>query len=96
MKVVLLCGEPGIRLHEETEFRQKPMVEIVSRPILMAFDYLARNGCTLKCAPIECLAHEGDLMDYKHDGFFLAMDTYRKDESLNQLRNKGEVAWKVC
>lgn len=30
MKVVILCGGQGTRLREETEFRPKPMVEIVA------------------------------------------------------------------
>jgi glucose-1-phosphate cytidylyltransferase len=29
MKVVILCGGLGTRLRDETEFRPKPMVEIV-------------------------------------------------------------------
>jgi glucose-1-phosphate cytidylyltransferase len=33
-KVVILCGGKGTRLHEETEYRPKPMVEIGNRPIL--------------------------------------------------------------
>lgn len=34
MQVVILCGGLGTRLHEETEFRPKPMVPIGGRPIL--------------------------------------------------------------
>jgi glucose-1-phosphate cytidylyltransferase len=34
MKVVILCGGLGTRLHEETEFRPKPLVPIGQRPIL--------------------------------------------------------------
>lgn len=34
MKVVILCGGRGTRLHEETESRPKPLVEIGGRPIL--------------------------------------------------------------
>lgn len=32
--VMILCGGLGSRLHEETEFRPKPMLEIGERPIL--------------------------------------------------------------
>ncbi len=32
--VMILCGGLGSRLHEETEFRPKPMLEIGDRPIL--------------------------------------------------------------
>lgn len=34
MKVVILCGGLGTRLHEETEFRPKPLVPIGPRPIV--------------------------------------------------------------
>lgn len=34
MQVVILCGGFGTRLHEETVFRPKPMVDIGDRPIL--------------------------------------------------------------
>lgn len=34
MKVVILCGGKGTRLHEETEFRPKPLVRIGEMPIL--------------------------------------------------------------
>ncbi len=34
MKVIILCGGMGTRLHEETEYKPKPMVEIGGKPIL--------------------------------------------------------------
>ncbi|HEX2952414.1 MAG TPA: NTP transferase domain-containing protein [Bacillota bacterium] len=34
MKVVILCGGKGTRLHEETEFKPKPLVQIGGMPIL--------------------------------------------------------------
>ncbi len=34
MKTVILCGGKGTRLHEETAYRPKPLVEIGGRPIL--------------------------------------------------------------
>ena len=59
------------------------------------FDYLGGDDCTLEREPLERLAREGELMAYKHEGFFFAMDTYREYEYLNQLWNKGEAPWKV-
>ncbi len=37
------------------------------------------------------LAAEGQLMAYRHGGFFFAMDTYREYKYLNELWNNGEV-----
>ena len=34
MKVVILCGDFGTRLSEETKVRPKPMVKIGNKPIL--------------------------------------------------------------
>ncbi len=34
LPVMILCGGVGSRLHEESEFRPKPMLEIGGRPIL--------------------------------------------------------------
>jgi len=34
MKTIILCGGKGMRLHEETEFRPKPLIPIGGRPIL--------------------------------------------------------------
>ena len=37
----------------------------------------------------------GELMVYRHEGFFFAMDTYREYELLNELWDRGEAPWKV-
>ncbi len=43
------------------------------------FDYLRRRSdCILEREPLERLAAEGQLMAYRHEGFFYAMDTYRE------------------
>jgi glucose-1-phosphate cytidylyltransferase len=35
MKTIILCGGKGMRLHQETEFKPKPMVRIGEEPILV-------------------------------------------------------------
>ena len=40
------------------------------------FDYLGGDDCILEREPLERLARDGQLMAYRHDGFFYAMDTY--------------------
>lgn len=59
------------------------------------FDYLSGDDCVLEREPLERLAHEGQLMAYRHSGFFFAMDTYREYKFLNELWANGEAAWKV-
>jgi len=59
------------------------------------FDYIEGDGCVLEREPLERLAAEGQLMAYRHDGFFFAMDTYREYLHLNQLWHSGKAPWKV-
>ena len=59
------------------------------------FDLLSGDDCVLEREPLEQLARDGQLMAYKHDGFFFAMDTYREYTHLNQLWARGSAPWKV-
>jgi glucose-1-phosphate cytidylyltransferase len=59
------------------------------------FDYLGGDDCVLEREPLERLAAEGQLMAYRHGGFFYAMDTYREYEYLNELWAAGRAPWKV-
>ena len=59
------------------------------------FDYLAGDDCILEREPLERLAREGELMAYRHQGFFYAMDTYRDYRFLNELWDSGQTPWKV-
>jgi len=93
---VLEVGEGG----EVTNFAEKPQLDgwvsagffIFDRKF---FDYLEGDDCFFERAPLERLAGEGQLMAYRHDGFFFAMDTYREYEHLNQLWSGGDAPWKV-
>ena len=35
MKTIILCGGKGMRLHQETEFKPKPMVKIGPYPMVV-------------------------------------------------------------
>jgi len=59
------------------------------------FDYLDSDQCILEREPLERLARDGELMSYRHDGFFYAMDTFREYQFLNDLWKSGEAPWKV-
>jgi len=61
------------------------------------FDYLLEDeNCDLEIGPLEKIAAEGQLMVYKHKGFWACMDTIRDMEYLNKLwRDDGHPAWKV-
>lgn len=53
------------------------------------------DSCDLEIGPLEKLAEEGQLMVYKHDGFWTCMDTIRDTDYLNNLWNNNSAKWKV-
>jgi glucose-1-phosphate cytidylyltransferase len=59
------------------------------------FDYLDSDQCVLEREPLERLAGEGQLMVYRHRGYFFAMDTYREFQTLNAMWAENRAPWKV-
>ncbi|HEX7773622.1 MAG TPA: glucose-1-phosphate cytidylyltransferase, partial [Pyrinomonadaceae bacterium] len=59
------------------------------------FDYLGDEHCILEREPLERLAREGELLAYRHEGFFYAMDTYREYLYLNDLWASGRAPWRI-
>ena len=59
------------------------------------FDYLSGENCIMEREPLERLAREGELMAYRHEGFFYAMDTYREYLYLNDLWTSGRAPWTI-
>ena len=49
------------------------------------FDYLDGDKCIFEQAPLEKLAEEGQLMSYRHRGFWQCMDTMREKIQLKHL-----------
>jgi len=45
--------------------------------------------------PLKSLASDGELMSYKHYGFWQPMDTLRDKIKLNELLEKNKAPWKV-
>lgn len=45
--------------------------------------------------PLEGLARDGELMSYKHEGYWQSMDTLRDKIKLNDLFEKNKAPWKV-
>lgn len=57
------------------------------------FDYLGGKDCYIEFETLQQLAREGELVAYKHEGFFFSMDTYRDYKYLNDLWDKGQTPW---
>jgi glucose-1-phosphate cytidylyltransferase len=83
------------------EFSEKPQAEagwinggffIFERAVL---DYLTDDATVLEREPLEALARDGQLMAYRHDGFWEPMDTERDRNHLATLWAEGAAPWKV-
>lgn len=59
-------------------------------------EYLTPDeNCDLEFGALQKLSHDGELMAYKHDGYWQCMDTVRDMEYLNKLWNSNSPPWKV-
>jgi len=59
------------------------------------FDTIAGDDTLFEHEPLETLAAEGQLMAYRHQGFWQCMDTLRDKQQLNALWDSGQAPWKV-
>jgi glucose-1-phosphate cytidylyltransferase len=59
------------------------------------FDYIAGDATILERDPLEKLAANGQLVAYKHHGFWQPMDTLRDKNELNAKWDAGQARWKV-
>jgi glucose-1-phosphate cytidylyltransferase len=58
-------------------------------------DYIEGDDMPFEAKPLERLTHEGQLMAYRHEGFWQPMDTLREKNYLEDLWNSGAAPWKV-
>ena len=58
------------------------------------FDYIADDQTSLEREPLERLAADGELMAFRHTGFWQPMDTLREKELLESLWSSGKAPWK--
>ncbi len=57
-------------------------------------DYIEGDETLFERGPLERLAKEGELMAYKHEGFWQCMDTKRDLKYLSALWDAGSAPWK--
>ena len=58
-------------------------------------DYIAGDNTVLEREPLENLARDGQLMAYRHAGFWKPMDTLREKNEMENLWEPGKAPWKV-
>jgi glucose-1-phosphate cytidylyltransferase len=59
------------------------------------FDYIL-DGDELVLAPFNRLIEANELIAYRYDGFWRAMDTLRDKQVLEEMVDRGEVPWRPC
>jgi glucose-1-phosphate cytidylyltransferase len=84
-----------------TEFSEKPQAAegwvngafFVLEPEV--FDYIDGDSTQWEKEPMERLAADGQLMAYRHEGFWQCMDTLRDKVLLEDLWQEGNPPWKT-
>jgi glucose-1-phosphate cytidylyltransferase len=84
-----------------SEFTEKPQIGegwvnggfIVLEPAI--FDYLDDDDDSLERKAFEQLAVEGQLVAYRHEGFWQCMDTLREKRLLESYWESGDAPWRV-
>ena len=54
-----------------------------------------KKGEELVYEPFRRLIKERQIVTYKYDGFFLAMDTFKEKMMIDDLHARGETPWEV-
>jgi glucose-1-phosphate cytidylyltransferase len=94
-------GELAIDGDRVTSFQEKPQAGegwinggffVFEKAV---FDYIATDATMLEREPLERLAAQGQLMAYRHAGYWQCMDTLRDKRTLEHLWARGEAPWAV-
>jgi glucose-1-phosphate cytidylyltransferase len=95
-------GELKLSKNDVIEFQEKPEFKekwINGGYFFFKKEFLGRVvkdvDCVLEKAPLAKLAEDGQLVIFKHDGFWQSMDTLRDKNLLESLWLKGEAPWKI-
>ena len=83
------------------DFKEKPQTEegwvnggfFIFEPEV--FDYIENDATVLEAEPLENLTRDGQLMAYKHTGFWHCMDTLRDKNVLEDMWAAKAAPWKT-
>jgi glucose-1-phosphate cytidylyltransferase len=92
-------GELSLDGDQVYSFIEKPQLEggwinggfFVIQPEF--FDLIEGDDTMLEREPMQIVAKLGELMAFRHDGFWQCMDTKRDHEILETLWNEGRAPW---
>ena len=92
-------GELGVEGSRVASFSEKPQTTkgwinggyFVIEPEF--FDLIDGDTTALEKEPLELAAKMGELVAYKHEGFWQCMDTKRDKDSLEEMYRSGNAPW---
>ncbi|WP_078129394.1 glucose-1-phosphate cytidylyltransferase [Leptospira alexanderi] len=94
-------GELSISGDQVIRFQEKPQAEegwinggfFVFEPEIL--NYIEDESTMLERAPLEKLAKLGQLMSFRHPGYWQCMDTLRDKQTLEELWLQNKALWKL-
>ncbi len=84
-----------------SEFREKPIGDgsfinagffVLSPKVI---DYIEGDDISWEKQPLATLAHQGELMAYRHSGFWHCIDTLRDKNQAETMWDSGKAPWKL-
>ena len=92
-------GELNLDHNSVISFNEKPQIKqgwinggfFVIEPEF--FDLIDGDDTVLEQEPLELVSRMGELVAYKHEGFWKCMDTKRDKDSLEELYGSGNAPW---
>ena len=93
-------GELKLNRDQVSSFEEKPQLNegwvnggfFVMEPECM--DLIEGDTTMLEREPLVAAAKQGDLIAYRHEGFWQCMDTKRDNDLLNKLWNTNKAPWR--
>ena len=77
---------------DNTQKRGKRSKFVLNKEV---FDYIDnRENCIFERSPLQNLSRDGQLMAFKHEGFWHPMDTLRDKNYLNKICRNRKFIWK--
>ncbi|MNP52167.1 Glucose-1-phosphate cytidylyltransferase [compost metagenome] len=59
------------------------------------FDYIKDDSTVFEQEPLENMSRNGQVMAYKHEGFWQCMDTQRDKKKLEELWLNNQAPWRI-
>lgn len=92
---IVFKGDKVVEFHEKSEASEGWInggFFVLNRE---AIDYVDGDKSIWERDSVERLAHDGQLVGYRHSGFWSCMDTIKEKDMLEELWASGKAPWKI-